>query len=888
MSGEEPSVSAIAEVVAEVLRTRPEELRPDVPLVRYGLDSMAMVEVVGELETRFGCGLEVEHLPEALSLQDLHAALLAGRKKGAETREASDPFAALFADAQLPEDWRATPMHAAGRPRRVLLTGATGFLGAFLVARLLREDDLQLVCLVRCADAEAGRDRIGAALDRYGLAVEPEALARVAVLPGNLALPGLGLTAAARAQAANVDAVLHLGAAVNWVAPYSALRATNVLATRELLELAASGGASFHFLSSLAVAYASPGPATFDEKSDPLPHLRGFHFGYAQSKVVAESLVRQAGDRGLPVAVYRAALITGESRSGRSNPEDFLALFLGGCVRLGAAPEIDWSLDAVPVDFVIDVLTRGLLNGAPPVLHLLNPRQRALPEAWLFLHLYGYALELLPYADWLRKLLDRLDADPEEPLQQLRGFFTLKAAGAYLPELYEDGRRTWAEDAASRRWLETLNLECPPLGTALLEKLSDHLVETGNWPRPQKESPARVLPPIAPDLAFWQRFFADVVAAEATDQGSRHSILTELTSWSSRRRYGLFRYRLHREGRPPQNVVLKVKSQDEETIAVAKKVAHLADKELGKVYARWADRLFFRSAHHRELALLGQADERFRRHSPEIFGIVSDDKNGHWLAVTEFLENVELLDSADDLVGWRNEHTEAAIRGLAKLQAIHFGRGEELKREPWIGVVMNTRSMAEIRELWLALEKFSRHRFATWAGAEISQRHQDLIATLEEWWPTLEAQPQTLIHNDFNPRNLCFRKTAQGPKLVVYDWELATCGAPQHDLAELLCFVLGPQTTSAEIVAWIELHRQALEAETTQKLDPVTFLQGFKASLADLLVNRLPMYTLVDRFRRQKFLPRVLATWRRLDELDVTTSQSASAGVVSCDKPLDR
>ena len=399
---------------------------------------------------------------------------------------------------------------------------------------------------------------------------------------------------------------------------------------------------------------------------------------------------------------------------------------------------------------------------------------------------------------------------------------------------------------------------------------------------------ARVLPPIAPDLAFWQCFFADVVAAEATDQGSQHSILTELSSWSSRRRYGLFRYRLHRESRPPQNVLLKVKSQDEETIAVAKKVAHLADPELGKVYARWADRLFFRSAHHRELALLGQDDARFRNHSPEIFAIVSDDENGHWLAVTEFLEDVELLDSADDLEGWKDEHTEAAIRGLARLQAIHFGRAEELTNQPWIGVVMDTRSMVEMRELWQGLEKFSRERFATWAGPEITRRHRELIETLEDWWPRLEAQPQTLIHNDFNPRNLCFRKTAQGPKLVVYDWELATCGAPQHDLAELLCFVLGPQTTSAEIVAWIELHRQALEQETTQKLEPAAFLQGFKTSLADLLVSRLPMYTLVDRFRRQKFLPRVLATWRRLDELNAPTAHSAELSVVSCGKPLDR
>ena len=52
--------------------------------------------------------------------------------------------------------------------------------------------------------------------------------------------------------------------------------------------------------------------------------------------------------------------------------------------------------------------------------------------------------------------------------------------------------------------------------------------------------------------------------------------------------------------------------------------------------------------------------------------------------------------------------------------------------------------------------------------------------------------PRTLIHNDFNPRNLCLRQTDGGLRLCAYDWELATLQVPQHDLAELLCFVLPP------------------------------------------------------------------------------------------------
>ncbi len=60
-----PSLKTLAQAAAADKRTQPERLREDVPLARYGLDSMAMVELAGELEQRFGCRLEVENLPEA-------------------------------------------------------------------------------------------------------------------------------------------------------------------------------------------------------------------------------------------------------------------------------------------------------------------------------------------------------------------------------------------------------------------------------------------------------------------------------------------------------------------------------------------------------------------------------------------------------------------------------------------------------------------------------------------------------------------------------------------------------------------------------------------------------------------------------------------------------
>ena len=75
------------------------------------------------------------------------------------------------------------------------------------------------------------------------------------------------------------------------------------------------------------------------EDFDSLPELRGIHLGYAQTKVVAEALVREAGRRGLPVHIYRPALITGHSLTGAFNRDDLVSALVRGSIHMGVAPD---------------------------------------------------------------------------------------------------------------------------------------------------------------------------------------------------------------------------------------------------------------------------------------------------------------------------------------------------------------------------------------------------------------------------------------------------------------------------------------------------------------------------------------------------------------------
>ncbi|MEC3975020.1 type I polyketide synthase [Amycolatopsis sp. H20-H5] len=317
-----------------------------------------------------------------------------------------------------------------GEPAKaVLLTGATGFVGAFLVAELLQATTATVYCLVRAADEEAGRERVLAKLDSLGLGatVRPS---RLRIVVGDLAKPLLGLTEERFAALADdIDEVYHCGAWVNFVRPYRVLKATNVLGTQEVLRLATTKRLKpVHHVSTLAVlAGAMLSGAGVIRESDPLPPPIGHDTAYSQSKWVAEGLVELARERGVPVSVYRAGGVLSDSRSGATNSEDYVTKVIQGCVQLGAAPSRRYLLAVGTVDhFVREVVA---LAARPESLgrtyHAIDPEPFPWNEIFERIRDFGYPVRSVPFDEWRAELIEHVDRDGEDnalaPLMAMLG-----------------------------------------------------------------------------------------------------------------------------------------------------------------------------------------------------------------------------------------------------------------------------------------------------------------------------------------------------------------------------------------------------------------------------------------------------------------------------------
>ncbi|MBK8028318.1 MAG: thioester reductase domain-containing protein [Chloroflexi bacterium] len=363
-------------------------------------------------------------------------------------------------------------------PRAFFLTGATGFIGAYLLRELLETTSATAYALVRASDPANALDRIRKNLQTYALWEEWMA-ARIVPVVGDLKNPLFGLTQEEfTAIGAAVDVIFHCGSKLSYIAPYEYLDSANVGGTHEALRLATTVNTKpLHYVSSLGILldYKEPvGGAEDDElDEDKVPGI-----GYFQTKYVAERLVRMARDRGIPVTVHRIGLIVGDSRTGISNEDDFVARMIVGSIQTGYAPDVRANMDMTPVDFVSSAMIylSRQQSSAGKVFHLLNPQPVNWSGVFDLAAEVGYASTKLPFSEWVEKM--DLCADPStNPLCPLLPFFHINFARRMMGVNGDDYMALHTD--ATQAALASSGITCAPINSHFMSIYLSHFVQHG-------------------------------------------------------------------------------------------------------------------------------------------------------------------------------------------------------------------------------------------------------------------------------------------------------------------------------------------------------------------------------------------------------------------------
>ncbi|PSK29589.1 non-ribosomal peptide synthetase [Nocardia seriolae] len=440
----------VAAVFSEILGI--DRVGRDDDFFALGGTSLTTIRVRAALAEKLELPVPLRLLFAHPGVGDLAAAL---RDEPAAATTGPDPRADAVLDAAITASG-CIPARS-GAPQTVLLTGATGFLGVFLLRELLEHTSATIYCLVRAGSDAAARERIRTAAQRYRLDLGAHA-DRIVAVAGDLAQPQLGLSAEHFAELAErIEVVCHNGALVNHLEPYARMRDANVGGTAEVLRLAATTRVKpVHYVSTASLAAATAG-----EPPSGVP-------GYVLSKWVAEQLVAAAPDRGIPAVIHRPGLIAGDTRTGAGSTDDAVWTMVRAMVILGMAPELgDVAIEVHPVNHVAAAITGPLRHSG------------------------GAAVESGPYRVSLRDLIDRLigrghrlrPVDPE-------GFGAALAAAA--EQAAAAGDHTLARAAALSINFTGFGAvaegetgqRCPTLDGDVLDRYLDYFTDIGFLPCP--------------------------------------------------------------------------------------------------------------------------------------------------------------------------------------------------------------------------------------------------------------------------------------------------------------------------------------------------------------------------------------------------------------------
>ncbi|RKH22343.1 NAD-dependent epimerase/dehydratase family protein [Corallococcus praedator] len=463
-----------------------------------GGDSVAAAQMAARVKEAFGVAPAMRRFFERPTIAEL--VRMIGAKTGGTSAHGGSPRSLasedLWAEASLPDDIRIAPdtLPPATAPyRTVLLTGGTGYTGAYLVRELLDRSDTRLYVLARAKDAAAALERVRQNLTGYGLWRDADA-ARLIGVAGDLGRPYFGLTRAEYLTLTReVEVIIHNGAHSSYALPYPRLKAVNVLGTLEVLRLACRERVKpVHFVSSLAVFPGHPGPQHFAEAE--LTDPTGVMGGYRQTKWVGDKLVSLAGHRGLPVCIYRPGLITGAQDTGACSTDTFLNETMKGCIQLGAALDFNVLLEMVPVDFCARVVAHVALSGQRhgTAFHLPGARTVRWSELVEMLDECGYPLRRVPYATWYRELSAAVERGDDNALTRFHPLFTEDTPSE---DVGYAGSEPHFDTTNLHAALEGSDIRCREVDPAFLRLYLDYFVSTGYLPPPraQKEgSHARV------------------------------------------------------------------------------------------------------------------------------------------------------------------------------------------------------------------------------------------------------------------------------------------------------------------------------------------------------------------------------------------------------------
>jgi hydroxymethylglutaryl-CoA reductase (NADPH) len=307
-----------------------------------------------------------------------------------------------------------------------------------------------------------------------------------------------------------------------------------------------------------------------------------------------------------------------------------------------------------------------------------------------------------------------------------------------------------------------------------------------------------------------------------------------------------------------QQWVLKSKPLDIEVVKGLHLMASSIDTQLADlIYEHW-ERLEYKSCHIKEIQAYQLLHNQGKECMPRFFGSKINDKREIYLLLLERIDynDVVNINSENEPERWSGSQIMSVIQTINGVhdQFSDCTLREECDKiqlfEPW-----------HASELYEKLAQIISTEYADCGFDDLSRKLLSYLADLEQEHRRVNIK-KTIIHNDFNPRNICIRKN---DAVCIYDWELAALNFPHRDIVEFLSFALPENFEADDFELYIRYHFSIQKVQTGWEEWKI----GYVYALKEYLVTRVSFYMVGRVLMEYEFAIRIfLNAFRMIDILE--------------------
>lgn len=410
-------ISDVNNGTVEILRQELPQLSPwNEPIRNLGLDSLMVAQIAVRIYHQTGVNVPIQRFFDGTTGEELLREVIS--KNQIDIDHVDWSGLQKRSEARLMKTL--PPLSSASG---VLLTGATGFLGRYLLRALIQKTNHTIYCLVRAGSPSEARKRLTQALATTG--EEDFDWSRIRPMAADVTLPNFGLSSMEfEILQSQVGLVLHNAANVDFVAPYKELELVNADATDAMLDFATDYHTiPVHFVSTQAIFNTPERPIDKPIQAGDFPEsVQEIYTGYAQSKWVSEKLLKEIASNGLPVAIHRPGLVVADTESGFMAQDDFLARFISGCITLGSYPNCDVAIDMIAVNDLAESIVASMEDTPKSLKEIMW----TYGDSWKLNHVLeifqalGYSMAPVDFDLWINSI----HQEPGNPLFPLLPFLS--------------------------------------------------------------------------------------------------------------------------------------------------------------------------------------------------------------------------------------------------------------------------------------------------------------------------------------------------------------------------------------------------------------------------------------------------------------------------------